>query len=279
MLNKRQQAVLAYINDHGEARNADLLAVSGDCSAMTLWRDLTKLENDGLIIRYRGGAASAQSDPDGEGREINFIRRVRQNTGAKESVASIAAGLIHPDQSYFMDAGSTIFTLIRFLSQGNYNFITSAANIAAELAQHTEYDVTMLGGQLNSNTLSCSGPQAEHMLEEINIDIAVMATSGYATGSSFTSGRLAEAELKKKVIKKAAFTVMLLDHGKLQRRHPFTFATLADIDILIGDAGLPEDFKNACAAENVQLFTPDDGLSSEDRRRIFESLLEKNSRT
>ena len=131
----------------------------------------------------------------------------------------------------------------------------------------------MLGGQLNSNTLSCSGPQAERMLEEINIDIAVMATSGYSTSSSFTSGRLSEAELKKQVIKKAAFTIMLLDHGKLQRRHPFTFATLKDIDILIGDAGLPEDFKELCEAENVQLFTPDDGLSADEREKIFERLL------
>ena len=273
MLNRRQQAILAYINEHGEAKNTELTDLIGNCSAMTLWRDLSLLEAEGRIIRYRGGAAAVQTDTDGQGQEINFVRRIRQNTGAKETVANLAAEFILPDQSYYLDAGSTIFTLLHHLRKGNYNFITSAANIAAELATHTNYDVTMLGGQLNSNTISVSGPQAERMLDEMNIDIAVMATSGFSTGSAFTSGRLAEAELKKHVIEKAAFTIMLLDHGKIAKRHPFTFAHLEDVNLLIGDAQIPEDFRAQCSACGIPLFTPDDGTTPEERMAVFTELM------
>ena len=273
MLNKRQQSILNFITEHGEAKNSQLMALIGDCSSMTLWRDLEKLEQEGKIIRFRGGAGAASDGTDEQGQEINFLRRIRQNTGAKETIAQIAADILIPDQSYFLDAGSTVFTLLKYLRQGSYNFITSAANIAAELAKHMNYDVTMLGGQLNANTLSCSGPQAERMLREINIDIAVMATSGYSSGSAFTSGRLAEAELKKQVIEKAYFTIMLLDHGKFSKRHPFTFATLKDIDIVVGDDTLPDDFRRECAASEVLLFTPDDGRTASARLELFQELL------
>ncbi|MCF0146604.1 MAG: DeoR/GlpR transcriptional regulator, partial [Eubacterium sp.] len=178
MINKRQQLILNYINEKGEVRNSELQEMVGDYSAMTLWRDLTKLENEGRIIRYRGGAVSASLASDGPDMEINFIRRIRQNTDAKEQIAAIAADFLRPDHTCFLDAGTTVFTLVSRLSPGNYNFITSAVNTAAELAKRPNCDVTQLGGQLNANTVSCSGPQAERMLEEINIDIAIMATSG-----------------------------------------------------------------------------------------------------
>ena len=272
MRNARQNAILAYLNEHGEAKNAELLTLTEGVSAMTLWRDLEKLEADGLIIRFRGGAAAA-GGRNGSGQEINFLRRVRQNTDAKESIAEIAASIMQPDQAYFMDAGSTVYTLVHHLHSGNYNFITSAVNIAAELAKHTNYDVTMLGGQLGSNTLSCSGPQTEEMLRGINIDIAIMAASGWAQSTGFTSGRYAEAQVKKLVVEKSAVSVMLLDSEKLAKRHPFTFATLSDIDALIGDEHLPAEFRSECEGRGILVFTPDDGRASAERDSLFRQLI------
>ena len=61
MLNERQSAILNYITEHGEAKNSELLSLIGDYSAMTLWRDLSKLEQEGQIARIRGGAVDAQT--------------------------------------------------------------------------------------------------------------------------------------------------------------------------------------------------------------------------
>ena len=104
-----------------------------------------------------------------------------------------------------------------------------------------------------------------------------MVSSGYSSGSAFTSGRLTEAELKKHVIRKAFFTIMLLDHSKLLKRHPFTFATLDDVDIVIGDASLPVEFRDACALHGTQFFSASDGYSPGERIRILQELLVKKS--
>lgn len=61
---------------------------------MTLWRDLTKLEQEGRIIRVRGGAIAAQSPMAGQ--EANFTCRAKQNVSAKEDIARIAADLVYP---------------------------------------------------------------------------------------------------------------------------------------------------------------------------------------
>lgn len=275
MFNKRQQTILKYITEQGDASASELRDLAGDVSTMTLWRDLSLLEKEGLIIRYRGGATAARQEK--QNQEINFVKRARLHTDEKTEIALLAADLIDPSQSYYIDAGTTTSTLLSHLHDGAFNFVTSAANIAAELALRKRCDITLLGGQLNSNTLSCSGPQTEEMLSELNIDIAVMAASGYTHDSGFTSGRLAEATLKKKVIKKAALTIMLLDHSKLSCRHPFTFADLTDIDILIGDRDLPESFLAHCAEEGTRVFSPADGLSTDERRSILRGLLHERA--
>ena len=91
MLNERQMSILTYITEHGEAKNTALQSLIGDCSMMTLWRDLTKLEQEGRIIRVRGGAIAAQSPVAGQ--EANFTCRAKQNVSAKEDIARIAADL------------------------------------------------------------------------------------------------------------------------------------------------------------------------------------------
>ena len=251
-------------------KNTALQSLIGDCSMMTLWRDLTKLEQEGRIIRVRGGAIAAQSPMAGQ--EANFTCRAKQNVSAKEDIARIAADLVYPGHAYYLDAGSTILTLTYFLHEGSYTVVTSAANTAAELAQKNRYNITLLGGQVSGVTLSCSGPQAEQMLDGMNIDVAIMAASGYSFNGGFTSGSLQEAQLKQRVIRKAACTMMLMDCGKIGRSHPFTFASLDDVDVLVGDSMLTPEFVREAEAHNVRVFSVNDGLTPEERSAIMKEL-------
>lgn len=274
MMNERQSTILSYITEHTEARNSDLIPLIGPCSPMTLWRDLEKLEKEGYIVRVRGGAILSQK-PRLAGLESAFSERIHQNTAAKERIARLAAGLLRSNHAYYLDAGSTVAALTRRLKVGNYTVLTSAVNIASELALSSRFNVTLLGGQVSPNTLSCSGPQAEAMLDGMNIDVAVMATSGYSVTSGFTVGSLQEAQLKQKIIRKAAFSIMLLDSGKIGKNHPFTFASLANIQILICDQTPPEDILRAATAANTQIFTPEDPLSSDQREALYQRLLQQ----
>lgn len=253
MSNERRTRIREYILKRGEASISELASLCGDCSAMTLWRDLNKLEQDGFIRRTRGGAiAVSRLQPGSEGL---YSQRALTNIQAKDRIAQAALDYIRPSHSIYFDAGSTIMSLAKLLPDEHYTIITSGANIATELSQRSLFNVTLIGGQINSNTLSCSGPQAEAFLDAINIEIAVMATSGYSVTNGFTSGIFSEQRLKKKVIEKAQQVIMLMDSSKLDRSLPYTFATMKDVDILICDFALPEAARAETERAGVRVIT------------------------
>ncbi len=257
MANARLTKIKDYIDSRGEATVAELLALCGGCSNMTLWRDLKKLEEEGSIRRTRGGAISLRLiQPDMEGL---YIRRSKENITAKRAIARAALPLIETGHSIFLDAGSTLMELARLLSDNHYTVITSGANIAIELSQLRSCNAICVGGQLSSNTLSFSGPHADAFINSVNIETAFMATSGFSLKSGFTSGSFTEHELKRLVIEKASQVVMLMDSSKLQRSLPFTFATLSDIDILVTEKPLPPDVQAAANKAHVKVIVaPDD---------------------
>ena len=273
MYNKRQTIIMDYLTEHNSAKNSELLPLIGNPSMMTLIRDLNKLEEEGQLLRTHGGAVIA---PQVQGKqELAFDYRINQNTSVKDELAKIAIELVSPDHAYYFDSGSTVLSMAKLINDEHHAIVTSAANIAVELSRSGNNTVTLLGGQISPNTLSCSGPQAQRMLQDINVDIAFMATSGFSENGGFTVGSLSEAELKREVIRKSTLSVMIADHSKLNKSYPFTFAELDAIDVIISDE-FSDEFLNRAQRSDVLLFSPDDGKSADERIKMFNELFKNN---
>ncbi len=250
MMNERITKVRDYIQSRGEVSVSELQSLYEGYSSMTVWRDLKQLEEQGCIRRVHGGVISTQT----AAFQIEgvYSKRARENTREKIAIAKSAVELIHPGHAVYLDAGSTLMAVANHIDNERYTIVTSGANIAIELSQRHTCDVLLTGGQISENTLSCSGTQAEAFISSINIDLALMAPSGFSLKNGFTSGSQSESLLKRAVIAKAAKVVVLMDHSKLGRSLPFTFATLADIDVLICDSPLPEDVQAQIEANGVE---------------------------
>ena len=88
MNNRRRNAVLQYINEHRKVVFSELY-LTFDVSPATMRRDLTALEQKGLIKRTHGGAESLS--PDSESSAFPKIdRRIGQCVAEKESIAHYA---------------------------------------------------------------------------------------------------------------------------------------------------------------------------------------------
>ncbi len=251
MQRDRIQKIRNYIDAHGEASVGELLQVCDGCSNMTLWRDLKKLEAEGAIRRTRGGVIAMRLiQPD---LESVYSQRAVEHTAQKQAIARAAISLTRSGSSLYLDAGTTVMAAAKVLPEQHYTVITGAINIASELSQRRYCDVFLIGGQLSPNTMSCSGAQAEANLDSMNIDTAIMAASGFSLASGFSNGSMSESQLKRKVISKAAHTILLMDSSKLDRNLTFTFASLKDIDVLICDKEMPQEIKNEAEKHNVRL--------------------------
>lgn len=253
MGNERQQHILELLKQKGEVQLQQLKQHFPEVSVMTLRRDLTGLENEGFLIRTHGGAVSANRLAAVSGEEYAYARRAAENIEAKLKIADKALPLAETGRSMYFDAGSTVMCLARLLPDDNFDIVTSGTNIALELVKKQNISVMTLGGSVNRNTLSVSGPNAMEMLDGVNIDVAFMSASGFSTDNGFTVSNVYECELKKRVISRSKKVILLMDTGKLNRNMTFTFARLEDLDIWIAEGLLPDDIRKEAESRGVAL--------------------------
>ncbi len=253
MSNERQQHILEMLRQKGEVQLQQLKDFFPGVSVMTLRRDLTYMENEGYLIRTHGGAVSANRVASISGDEDAYSRRVSENIEAKLKIADKALSLAETGRSMYFDAGSTVMCLARLLPDDGFNIVTSGANTALELVKKQKTSVVSLGGLINRNTLSASGPSAMAMLDSINIDVAFMSASGFSMESGFTVSNVYESELKKKVVSRSKKVVLLMDTGKINRNMTFTFANLEAVDIWVAEGPLPPELQEQAKAMGVQV--------------------------
>ncbi|MGE5615032.1 MAG: DeoR/GlpR family DNA-binding transcription regulator [Bacillota bacterium] len=255
MNNERQNQILQILEQKGEVHLQQLKDIFPGVSMMTLRRDLISLENDGHAIRTHGGAVSVKKFAGNLGEENAYSARETENKAAKMKIAEIAVGMVEKGRSVYFDAGTTVMCLAKALPDENFSIITSGINIALELINKMKVSVVNLGGLVNRNTLSTSGPNALSLLDTVNIDVAFMAASGFSLESGFTVANIYECELKRKIVKKARKIIMLMDSGKINKNMPFTYGSLDDIDIWVCEKELPREIEEEARKQGVKIIT------------------------
>lgn len=233
MNNDRQHQILQLLEQKGEVQLQQLKKVFPEVSTMTLRRDLISLENEGYLIRTYGGAVSAKRLSSIGGEENAYSIRASENVEAKMKIAEKAVSMVELGRSIYFDAGSTVMCLAKILPDNSFSILTSGVNIALELVKKLRTSVVSLGGFVNRNTLSVSGPNAIASLDDINIDLAFMAASAFSIENGLTVSNVYECELKRKIVNRAKKVILLMDTSKINKVLPFTYANLENIDIWV----------------------------------------------
>ncbi|MDD3766817.1 MAG: DeoR/GlpR family DNA-binding transcription regulator [Eubacteriales bacterium] len=241
-MKERMQIIKQYLQENGEAKLVDLEKLFPNISSMTLRRDLKRLEEFGDVVLTKGGAKSISHLS--RIKEELYSKRLVENTSEKNLIAKKALEFLEEGRSIFLDSGTTIMYLAQLLEKQKLFITTSAPNIALECVKNPNATINLVGGELSRDNLSLSGINALDFLNNINIDTAFIATSGFTIKNGFTCGNYQEAEIKKKVIAKASKVIVLMDSSKFGKSMPFTFATLDDVHHLITDDNITSEAKN-----------------------------------
>ncbi len=251
-MKERQEAIRKFIEEHGEALISELAVHFSSWSEMTIRRDLEYLEKNRYILRTKGGARILPASY-GLSEDV-YGEREKRNYPQKQEIARKAAELVDEESGIYLDAGSTMMALARQLPDVNTAVITSAPNIALELAWKKQNPaVILLGGTLSRKTISISGLNVLDQLRNLNIDTAFMCASGYTEKAGFSVGSQHESELKRTVIERARRVVMLFDSSKSGVLMPFTFARPENIDVLVTDCDFPENLRKVFQDADVTI--------------------------
>ncbi len=248
MYSVRQEQMKQYIESQNVVTIKALQEMFPDVSLMTIHRDLDALEARGVVVKFRGGARSVRYSTDPE-----FNVRMRDNNMGKIQIARKALDLIQPHTAIFLDASTTNLALAKILPDMHLNIVTTGPSIALELCRLHNPVVTLCCGTMNRKNLALYGQNTLEMLDKMNIDMAFIGVSGCSAEAGFTCGTEGDMLVKHKMIEKARTSVVMCSKEKLSCLMPYTFARLDEVNYMITDGAVPENFRLAASKANLQI--------------------------
>ena len=244
---QRRRKIADLVRRAGSVRLADLVQPFG-VSEPTLRKDLTALEQEGLLRRTHGGAIAIETRPI----STNDARKAH-NIQAKRAIAEVCAGLVAEGQSVFLDSGTTIEVLAEHLDRDAVNVLTNSVGVAMAVAERPRIRHTLLGGEYQRVGDSLSGAITVETLSRFHVDTAFIGVSGITPQGIFTV-EVAEGHVKQAAIEAARRVVVPLDTSKVGYQ---AFYHLAPLDIIDDVVTEREDADLACwcAEHGIRLHT------------------------
>ena len=249
---ERQHRIARVVEEHGRARVADLAAQFG-VSAVTIRKDLARLEQEHRVVRAHGGAvAVGRALP-----ESAFETRERLQQDEKSWIATATVALIHDGEAIVLDASTTALYVARALKErGGWTHLTVVTNglrIASELAGYPGVSVLMLGGWVRHEAFSLVGGLGDGMFRRINVQKAIVGAAGFTLESGLSDATEEEAQIKRAMVGPAREVFAIIDHTKWGRASFATFCRTERITCVISDAGAPPDMVAELRASGIDV--------------------------
>lgn len=242
---QRREVILERLNA-GQPVVARTLAEEFHVSEDAIRRDLRDLAEAGKCRRIYGGALPlADVAP--------FVDRVDRDFPAKRALARAAAALIEPNQTVYIDAGTTNLLLAESLVRGRpVTVVTNSVAIAASVYRRSDVKLFLIGGHVDPSFDGALGAAAVEQIARYRPDWTFIGAC--ATDASFgvSAHDDRDADLKRAAIASSNRVIILAANDKLEKTAPHHVAPSAAIHTLIVEHDAPEavcaDFEAAGVA-------------------------------
>lgn len=247
-MEERRNSIVELVNRKGSVSFAQLKEAFPNVSEMTLRTDLKALDQARRLVRVHGGAKSVDVVI---GTDDLLGRRAARNAEAKQLIAQKALTLLRPNTTFYLDSGSTTTALAKLIPDEPYLIFTSGLSCAMELARLSAPRVMLPGGILNRYSLSIAGIQTVQELQRISFDLLFLGVTSYHPDTGFACGVEEESQLKRAALARAGQVAVLMDSSKVGIKNTFSICGLSDVDFILSDGQLPQEFLDECAKQNV----------------------------
>ena len=170
---QRRDFIYRYVHEKNAAsfnELADLMSVSH----MTVRRDIQLLEEEGKVIAINGGVKLNNLLKS----ELPWREKAELNHDVKRKMGQLAAMLIEPGQTLYLDAGTSLFEVAKAVAAShcfNLTVVTNDFSISHYLMDMPHITLYHTGGLVDQRNRSCLGKSAASFLRTINIDVAFLS--------------------------------------------------------------------------------------------------------
>lgn len=236
-------------------------ALALDVSEATIRRDFDALAKQQLLTRTHGGAVAT-----GGSLGLPLTYKIAKDDEVKQRIAAVAAQMVSRYQVVGINGGTTTTEVARALvarsefapgeaseMQPALTVVTNALNIATELTVRQQIKIVVTGGVARPHSYELTGPFAEEVLKEVNIDIAFLGVESIDPIGGAAANHEDEARVNQQMAARAQKIVVVTDSSKFSRRAFASIRPASEIDVLITDDGIDPKIADQLRSLGVEI--------------------------
>lgn len=240
-MNRRTQTRLAWLEqaltDGGTIHLADAAGQLG-VSEMTIRRDVEA--SAGRLTLLAGRVLRADNPRYTPLYDLVTEHGSHQNE--KKRICAAAAQQIAPDDTVFIDCGTTLVHMAAALAPDiSLTVVTYALNVANAFSALPNIRLVVLGGLYHASSQSFSDENVDSAIRHIGVNKAFISAAGIHFKRGVSCFHFHEAPPKQAALKIAQQRILVADSSKLQQVRPVLFAQWADFDVFITNTPHPDD--------------------------------------
>ena len=240
---ERQQQIEQLIAADGRVAVIELAQRFG-VTTETVRRDLDLLERAGAVRRVHGGAVAPGRASTAE---PSIAERAFRHNESKQAIGHRTLEAIDTAAvgSVYLDAGTTVAAVAQQLAdrvrhgESGVEVVTHSMAIAHILAGASGIELTAIGGRVRGLTAAAVGAGTVQAISGLRPDLAIVGTNGISASFGMSTPDPDEAAVKRAIVQSARRVIIVADADKFDRELLFSFADLADVDVLVTDCPPP----------------------------------------
>ena len=248
MNNPRQLQLLEEVRQRQSA-SVEQLADTLGVTLQTVRRDVQRLAEQGLVMRFHGGVRMPNSTVE----NLAHTQRETLHAEGKARIARAVAAQVPHGCSLILNIGTTTEAIARaLLHHRGLRVLTNNLNVAAILSGNPDCEVIVAGGVVRPRDRGIVGEAAVDFIRQFRVDIALIGISGIESDGTLRDFDYREVKVAQTIIEHAREVWLAADHTKFNRPAMVQLAQLAQIDRLFTDAPPPEPFPALLHEAGVQ---------------------------
>ena len=228
--------------------NVSELAQSLQVTTETIRRDLAQLEKEGFLVKTHGGAIIRSQVMSSLSHEVLSTLYLPE----KRKLAFEAAQMVSPGDCLFLDCSTTVYQMCPYIKDMNLTVISNSLDVLNFFAGSSTVNVICPGGQFYGINKSFMGVETSDFLNRHHFDKSFISCRSVSLSSGLCDSTELMADIRRTVIRNSSFTALLADHTKLDRHSYAPICPLTDINALIVDEELGEEWLSVLNAACIK---------------------------
>lgn len=248
----RRERIARLVADEGDV-TVEVLSDLFDVSVETVRRDLTKLEDEGVLRKVHGGARAL---PERQKLHVEgtFEARMQEERAAKEAIAAKLPSIVQPGETIFLDTGSTTLIACPVLREiEDLTVITNSLANAESLSEGGKTRVFLLGGAFSRGNSQTVGAMVFEQIARFRADHAILTPAGIDARAGVMDADPEEAEIARHMIKSSQSVTFLTTPSKFGRHAAFHVCGLEKVHTVLGADQPDAELAEALTAAGVAL--------------------------